>query len=80
MPFIDVTAAQMLSALGEDLGRRHVELLLARDLGAVRDVLRASHVEDGTRVFATVQEAVDAAQRPPSAVAQSPTQGPRQAP
>lgn len=80
MPFVDVTAAQMLSALGEDLGRRHVELLLARDLGAVRDVLRASHIEDGTRVFGTVQEAVDAARRPSRAGAQSPTQGPRQDP
>ena len=64
VPFIDVTAARMLAALDEDLQSRGVRLLLARDVGQVRDVLRHA-VDDAalTQVFSTVQAAVDEAQR-----------------
>jgi SulP family sulfate permease len=39
-PFIDVSAARMLIQLTEDLRRSGVELVIARDVGQVRDVLR----------------------------------------
>ena len=44
IPFIDVTASRMLGDLSEDLRHRDIELLVARDIGQVRDVLR--HVVD----------------------------------
>jgi sulfate permease, SulP family len=69
VPFVDVTAAEMLNALQEDLSGRGVSLLLARDVGQVRDVLRRTRPDDGTserRVFATVEKAVQAASSPRS--------------
>ena len=65
IPFIDVTAARMLAALAQDLGRRGVKLLLAHDIGQVRDVLR-SVIDDPaiTHSYPTVQAAVDAIQKP----------------
>jgi SulP family sulfate permease len=64
IPFIDVTASRMLDDLSDDLRHRDVELLVARDIGQVRDVL--SHVVDNPalqRVYPTVRAAVDAAER-----------------
>ncbi|HVW44323.1 MAG TPA: SulP family inorganic anion transporter [Amycolatopsis sp.] len=40
VPFVDVTAARMLGELARDLGRSGARLVLARDVGQVRDVLR----------------------------------------
>lgn len=62
IPFVDVSAARMLAALAEQLRQRDVQLLIARDIGQVRDVLRQV-VDDPalTRVYQTVQSAVDAA-------------------
>ncbi|HTU84301.1 MAG TPA: SulP family inorganic anion transporter [Solirubrobacteraceae bacterium] len=62
-PFLDVTSAEMLGQTADDLGRRGVRLLLARDIGEVRDVLRRTDV--GTqlqRTYPTVKDAVDAVQ------------------
>jgi sulfate permease, SulP family len=62
--FLDVTAAEMLSQAAEDLHARGVELLVARDIGEVRDVLRDTGDEhELALVYRTVQAAVDAAQR-----------------
>jgi sulfate permease, SulP family len=63
VPPVDVTAARMSAALDEDLARRNVRLLLARDIGQVRDVLRHT-IDDPnlTRVYPSVQVAVDEAQ------------------
>jgi SulP family sulfate permease len=58
MPFIDVSAAEALTSLGSSLHRDGVELWLARDIGQVRDVLRST---SSVRVFATIDEAVEAA-------------------
>jgi len=54
IPFVDVTAAEMLRALSEDLERRGVRLLIARDIGQVRDVLGG----ETQRVYPTVEAAV----------------------
>jgi SulP family sulfate permease len=64
IPFIDVTATRMLAALAEDLDRRDVRLLLARDIGQVRDILH-SVIENPTitHFYPTVQTAVAAAQK-----------------
>jgi len=67
VPFIDVTAAQMLAAVAEDLERDGVRLLLARDVGQVRDILKRQ--EQGRQfptihAYPTVQDAVDAALEP----------------
>jgi SulP family sulfate permease len=66
--FMDVTAVEMLDALGDTLQEEGVALRVARDIGDVRDVLRraGSHL-DVTHVYRSVQEAVDAAQDRPAA-------------
>jgi high affinity sulfate transporter 1 len=61
VPFIDVTAAEMLATLAEELDRQGVALLLAHDLGEVRDTLRQTGVRGELgphRVFPTIDEAV----------------------
>jgi SulP family sulfate permease len=63
MPFIDVSAARMLDALAADLERDGVRLLLARDVGQVRDVLGSVDPKQASAwVYPTVREAVAAAQ------------------
>jgi SulP family sulfate permease len=61
--FIDVTAAEMLATLTDELTARNVALLLAHDVGQVRDTLEETGTEEelargGT--YATVDEAVAA--------------------
>jgi sulfate permease, SulP family len=63
IPFVDVTAAEMLDERREDLSSRGATLLIARDVGQVRDVLRRARPDDGTDkrwMYATVEEAVEA--------------------
>jgi high affinity sulfate transporter 1 len=66
VPFIDVTAAQMLETLAEDLQRDRIELLLARDIGQVRDILKRQEADHpvAIRTYPTVQDAVTAALEP----------------
>ena len=67
-PFVDVTAAEMLAGLADELEREGVELLLARDVGQVRDVLRRSGAAGALGVhgvFRSVSAAVEAAAHPP---------------
>ncbi len=65
MPFIDVTAVEMLVNLTEDLGRRGITLALARDIGDVRDIVRrAAGAEEAAQIYPTVQAAVDALRKP----------------
>jgi sulfate permease, SulP family len=64
MPFVGITAARMLDELRKDLASQRISLLLARDVGQVRDVIRRSRPDGATgedKVFATVEEAVEAA-------------------
>jgi SulP family sulfate permease len=61
IPFIDVSAARMLDELADELHRDAVSLLLARDVGQVRDVLRTTGGDMfGERVYPTVRAAVEA--------------------
>jgi sulfate permease, SulP family len=64
IPFVDVTAARMLAALEQQLRERGVRLLIARDIGQVRDVL-CSATDDPAlaQVYPSVQAAVEAALR-----------------
>jgi len=66
VPFIDVTAAQMLEAAAEELDGEGVQLLLARDVGQVRDILRRQEADHPITIHAypTVEAAVAAALGP----------------
>lgn len=62
VPFIDITAANTLVALTHDLARRDTRLLLARDIGQVRDVLRRAGSDIlGHALYPSIDAAVDAA-------------------
>ena len=62
IPLIDVTAARMLAELVDELRQREVRLLIARDIGQVRDVLSRTTESSGlTQVYPTIQAAVNAA-------------------
>ncbi|MFI5571760.1 SulP family inorganic anion transporter [Streptomyces sp. NPDC051740] len=62
VPFIDVSAVRMLDQLAGELEARGVRLLLARDVGQVRDVLRTADAGAELRhIHPTVREAVEAA-------------------
>jgi hypothetical protein len=68
MPFVDVTAARMLIALAADLRRRGVRLVLAGEIGQVRDMLAAVSGHDRPPDYhRTIQEGVTAAQASPAA-------------
>jgi sulfate permease, SulP family len=61
-PSIDVTGAQMLADLAQDLRRQDTDLLVARDVGQVRDVLQRAEVPGiEVGVHPTVDTAVRAA-------------------
>jgi sulfate permease, SulP family len=59
MPFIDITAATMLAELFDDLRRDGIELVIARDIGQVRDFLRQTG-EQTVPAYPSVEAAVDA--------------------
>jgi sulfate permease, SulP family len=63
VPTIDVTAADMLIAPADSLRDSGTELVLARDVAGVRDLLSTGEAAQ-IRTFPTVQEAVDALRRP----------------
>jgi sulfate permease, SulP family len=66
-PYIDVSAARMLVQLTADLRRSGVELVVARDVGQVRDVLRRAETEATLpRAYPTVRDAVEAVTAPES--------------
>ncbi|MCI0584898.1 MAG: STAS domain-containing protein, partial [Chloroflexi bacterium] len=56
---IDLTAAKMLAEVREELAGRRVSLVYARDIGQVRDVLRAEG--DDVAVYPTITAAIQAA-------------------
>lgn len=65
IPVIDVTATDMLTQLADELDRRGVRLLIARDVGQVRDLLHqagATGLVD--HIYPTVDAAVTAVRGP----------------
>jgi len=60
--FLDVSAARMLRTLHEDLARADVRLVVAHDIGQVRDVLAAVGVD--IESHRSLADAVAAARRP----------------
>ncbi|MGC1167049.1 MAG: SulP family inorganic anion transporter [Solirubrobacterales bacterium] len=58
VPFIDVSAARMLDAMAEELARDGLRLLVARDVGQVRDVLGKVSSSGRLELCASVREAV----------------------
>jgi SulP family sulfate permease len=57
-PSIDVSAVDMLVQLREDLRRRGVELVLAQEVGQVRDVLSHASDHGEPAIFPTVDEVI----------------------
>lgn len=71
MPSIDVTAARMLTQLAADLQRHGVRLVLAGEIGQVRDMLAAVGGPDGSPEYhRTVPEAVASARDRPGTAGQ----------
>jgi sulfate permease, SulP family len=60
VPTIDVTAVTMLVELAGELRRDGIELVLARDVGSVGELVRLGEGESSLRTYPTVQAAVDA--------------------
>jgi anti-anti-sigma factor len=66
VPTIDVTAVHMLAELTQSLQREGVRLLVTRQIGQVRDVVRRVAADTAPEgVYPTVRAAVQAAQQPP---------------
>lgn len=63
-PFIDVSAAQMLVKLRNELERRNIAFRVARDIGQFHDVLVTTGKRDPLPVFVSVADALSA-ENPP---------------
>ncbi len=60
-PFVDVSAARMLAGTRDELEAQGVRLVLARNVGQVRDVLRSTTGEsDLTASYPTIDAAIQA--------------------
>ena len=66
MPSVDVTAARMLTQLAADLRHREGRLVLAGEIGQVRDMLAATGQDPAPEYYRTVPEAVAAVSSPPA--------------
>jgi SulP family sulfate permease len=62
VPAIDVTAVSMLTALAGDLRRDRLELVLARDVGTIRDLVQLGGHDGAIETYPTVRAAIDALQ------------------
>ncbi|MCB7135570.1 SulP family inorganic anion transporter [Cellulosimicrobium marinum] len=60
VPFVDVDGAETLVRLRDDLERDGVRLVLARDVGQVRDELRTAVGPDRPATFRRIDAAIDA--------------------
>ena len=67
IPFIDVTAAGMLNQLTAEMKSRGIRLVVARDIGQVRDMLALTgQASSAPQYFGSVAEAVNAVRSGPS--------------
>ena len=64
IPSVDVTAARMLTQLAADLRHREIRLVLAAEIGQVRDMLAATSQDMAPEYYRTVAEAVGAVSAP----------------
>jgi sulfate permease, SulP family len=71
-PSVDVTAARMLAQLAADLAKRGVRLVLAGEIGQVRDMIAAVSGGQAPDYHRTVADAVAAVQNPPASGGSSP--------
>lgn len=60
VPVIDVTAARMLDELAASLRGQGIRLVIAREIGQVRDMLRSTSQDTALEYFQSVPSAVDA--------------------
>ena len=60
IPFVDVTAAQMLQELASDLARADVRFVIAHELGQVGDILAVDPAEVQLQIYPTVDAALAA--------------------
>jgi anti-anti-sigma regulatory factor len=60
VPTIDLTATSMLVELAADLKRNGTELILAGDVGTVRELIQLGQEGDPIRTFPTVRAAIEA--------------------
>ena len=60
-PSIDVTAAAMLVQLRQDLRRLGTELVMADNVGQVRDILEVAEPRDEPPIFVTIDDAIASA-------------------
>jgi MFS superfamily sulfate permease-like transporter len=65
VPSVDVTAASMLVQLRQDVHHLGAELVLAEDIGQVRDVLAAAEPTGEPALYSTVDEAIRSARDHP---------------
>ena len=80
VPAIDVTAVHMLAELTQSLEREGVRLLVTREIGQVRDVVRQVATDTTPEgVYPTVQAAIQAAQQPSGTTSPDPPGGGRDA-
>jgi SulP family sulfate permease len=77
MPFVDVTAVGALEELARRLEADGVRLLVARDIGQVRDVMRSAGADELAQVYPSVGDAVAAAVRTRSPRSGDPGSPPR---
>lgn len=63
MPSIDVTAVRMLTEVTDDLRTQGVDLVLAHDIGQVRDLLPSDERGTGPALYPTIDQAIEAVQR-----------------
>ena len=66
VPFIDVTAGRMLDELTADLHGRGIRLVIAREVGQVRDVLAKAGDAAVPEYFPSVRDAVGVVSSPPA--------------
>jgi high affinity sulfate transporter 1 len=59
MPFVDLSAAEMLVRLAETLHGEGKKLLLARDIGQVRELISLAKPEETIETYPTVRQAVE---------------------
>jgi sulfate permease, SulP family len=61
LPFVDVTAARMIDQLAAVLARRGIRLVVAGEIGQVRDMVAAVAADGAPEYHRTVADAVAAA-------------------